>query len=63
VTGFVFWEYSARELHAAMERALAVYHDPEAYLAMRVRCMTADYSWGRSRDEYVSLYRQIAPGR
>ncbi|HHY62647.1 MAG TPA: glycogen/starch synthase [Bacillota bacterium] len=63
VTGLVFWEYSASELHAAMERALEIYDNPEAFLAMRIRCMTADYSWGRSRDEYVSLYKEIAPGR
>mgnify|MGYP001001377854 FL=1 len=59
--GFVFWEYSVPELHAAMQRALAVFRDSEAMLAMRVRCMTADYSWGRSTGDYLAMYREIAP--
>jgi starch synthase len=62
-TGFVFWEYSVHELYAAMQRALAVFRDPEAMLAMRIRCMTADYSWGRSTHDYLAMYHEIAPAR
>ncbi|MEA4884787.1 MAG: glycogen/starch synthase [Clostridia bacterium] len=62
-TGVVFWNYSWEELHKAMSRALALYRDPEACLATRVRCMTADYSWNRSVNDYISLYRDLSSAR
>jgi starch synthase len=58
-TGFVFGPFDGEALLAAVERALAVYRDKNAWTALRRRAMAMDYSWDRSAELYSTLYRQL----
>ncbi len=59
-TGFSFAGYDARELLAACQNALAVYHErPDVWRGLRRRAMTRDLSWDSSARRYVQIYRQI----
>ncbi|HBA53615.1 MAG TPA: glycogen synthase GlgA [Syntrophorhabdus aromaticivorans] len=55
-TGFKFYAYSKTALLDAIERALTVYRDTNAWLQLIKRCMAVDFSWDRSAEEYVELY-------
>jgi starch synthase len=57
-TGFSFAEYSAAALWEALTRALAAYRDRERWKKLVRRCMTSDFSWGRSAVKYEELYRR-----
>lgn len=57
--GFVFTEYSGRELYSAIVRALKLYRDqPETWQRLVRNAMLLDYSWARSAVEYLQLYRE-----
>lgn len=57
--GFVFTEYSARALYAAIARALKLYRDnPEMWHRLIKNGMSLDFSWARSGVEYLQLYRE-----
>ena len=58
-TGFVFRQYTPESLRAAIERALALFHDPPAWRALQAAGMRADNSWDRSAREYVRIYRRV----
>ncbi len=57
--GFTFQSYNADDMLGAIDRALAAYADPERLDALRARCMTVDFSWGRSANEYIRLYKSL----
>jgi starch synthase len=54
--GFVFEEYSASALAAAVSRALAAYRDPGAWRRLQQAGMRADFSWERAAERYRGLY-------
>ncbi|MEW6770708.1 MAG: glycogen synthase GlgA [Bacillota bacterium] len=57
--GFVFTEYSGRELYAAIARALKLYrNNPEVWQRLVKNAMSLDFSWARSAVEYLQLYRE-----
>lgn len=57
-TGFTFGPYEAEALWQAIQRALRVLRqDPQAWRRLQENAMRADFSWERSADEYVNLYR------
>ncbi|HIE13195.1 MAG TPA: glycogen synthase GlgA [Desulfotomaculum sp.] len=57
--GFVFTEYSARDLYAAIARALKLCRDnPEMWQRLVRNAMSLDFSWARSAVEYLQLYRE-----
>jgi starch synthase len=58
-TGFVFNEYSAAALIAALRRALAVYRNKKKWTSLMRAGMKQDLSWERSAKEYVKLYRKV----
>ncbi len=60
--GFTFQSYNADDMLAAIDRALAAYADPEQLATLRARCMTEDFSWGRSANEYIRLYKSLLKG-
>jgi len=43
----------------ALKQALSVYTDPDRWRNLMVRAMAQDWSWGRSADKYMQLYRSI----
>ncbi len=57
--GFVFEDYNAHEMLHAIRRALAGYADAEGWAILRKRAMDCDFSWGRSANEYIKLYKAL----
>ncbi len=55
-TGFVFDAYTPEACAEALERALRVYRDREAWTAIQTRGMKADFSWKGSAQKYVDIY-------
>jgi starch synthase len=57
--GFVFTDPNTQALWLAIERALALWPDREAWLKLVRTGMGADWSWRHSAREYVELYQEI----
>ena len=60
--GFVFEDYNAHEMLHAIRRAIGGYADNEGWAVLRTRAMECDFSWGRSANEYIRLYKQLLKG-
>ena len=58
-TGFVFQPYASSGLLTAIDRGIAVFHDPQAWTALQRRAMAMDFSWDRSAKLYNNLYQQL----
>ena len=58
-TGFIFDDYSAAALAAAVERSMEHYAAPRRWSLLRKRCMERDFSWDVSAGEYLSLYESL----
>ena len=56
--GFTFTPYTVDAFLATTERALAVYADSPAWERMVAHDLAMDWSWDRSAQHYVELYRQ-----
>jgi starch synthase len=59
-TGFKFTEYSSAALVACIERALDAYRTPAVWRTLIRNAMQADFSWDRSAQAYVDLYRRVS---
>jgi starch synthase len=59
-TGFLFSEYSSSALVDAVGRALTVYNDRRRMRRIVSAAMSADFSSGRTAEEYLKLYRKAA---
>jgi len=62
-SGFTFTEYDGTALLAAVDRALAVFRQKDRWAGLMANAMAADYSWGRSAGEYLSLYQRLMDSR
>jgi starch synthase len=60
--GIKFSEYSASALSKAVQKALALYAEPEALKHFRRNAMQTDFSWERTMAEYVKLYEKALGG-
>jgi starch synthase len=58
-TGFKFVEYAPDALLACIERALQAYRQPAVWQRLTRTAMRADFSWDRSAQAYLDLYRKI----
>jgi len=56
--GFSFKQYSAVALMGAISRALLTMQTRPAWSRLVRNAMNCDFSWGRSANEYVDLYRR-----
>jgi len=56
--GFVFKEYSGKELLATVKRALEVYKDQPTWRELIINGMQQDFSWTNSAKEYIKLYQK-----
>ena len=56
-TGFVFQDYSAAAMLAALERALTAFGSPVQWRAIQRAGMQQDFSWEAPAAEYVRVYR------
>lgn len=60
--GFVFEDYNAHAMLHTIRRAIEGYADKEGWAILRKRAMECDYSWGRSANEYIKLYKSLIKG-
>jgi starch synthase len=60
--GIKFTEYSSVALAKAIQKALALYQEPDLLAAYRKNGMAADFSWGRTAEDYVKVYQQVING-
>lgn len=59
-TGFLFEKYTSTDLEKALKKAVTLFHkDKEAFVSMRIRDMKEDFSWHKSAEKYIKLYREI----
>ncbi|MDD6159601.1 MAG: glycogen/starch synthase [Oscillospiraceae bacterium] len=58
--GFSFQDYTAKALYLAVLEAVGVYFcDYEVFCKLRRRCMTKDFSWDKSAEQYNRMYGEI----
>lgn len=56
--GFKFYDYGARSLLEVLHRAVRTWEDRTSWSRLVANAMSADFSWDRSAEEYVGLYRR-----
>jgi starch synthase len=57
--GFKFGPPTSEALFRAVKRAVELYHRKEAWERLVLKAMKCDFSWARSAEKYLSLYRNI----
>lgn len=60
-SGILFDGEDAQGMIAAVSRAFALYGNPNEWHAMQRNAMSADFSWVEPTEEYIGVYRDIAP--
>lgn len=58
-TGFKFWGYDGWQMKEAIDCAIGVYHDKYTFNAMRESAMKSDFTWKKSAEEYLQLYKSL----
>jgi starch synthase len=58
-TGFLFSETTPEAMEKALRRALSTYQNKALWQGYQIRGMQQDFSWPRSAEKYLQLYRQI----
>jgi starch synthase len=61
-TGFVFEEYEAGAMMAALERAVKLYPRRQRWTRLMKTGMSQDFSWSRSASKYSALFESLAAG-
>ena len=61
--GFKFIRYDAREFFRKIKEAIHTYHQPNHWKQLLRNAMTADFSWQRSAESYVGIYRKAIEKR
>jgi starch synthase len=61
--GFKFTRYDAKEFLNAIKEAIRFYSQPEHWRQLLRNAMTADFSWKKSAEAYVQLYRKALEGK
>ena len=56
--GFKFVRYKAEDFLGQIRAALQIYRQPDQWKKLVRNAMTADFSWQRSAESYVELYRK-----
>ena len=59
VTGFLFDEYSSEDLLRVSRHVMDRYHDTAAWEHLMGNAMRKDFSWARSAEKYMDVYRRI----
>ena len=58
-TGFSFREYETLALTETLRRAIDAYQQPPIWSQLIATGMRQDWSWSRSAQQYVDLYRKL----
>ena len=61
-TGFVFEHFTADAFRWALDQALDVFRNREAWRRLVQNGMSRDFSWKRRVGEYLKLYREVCSG-
>ncbi len=56
-TGYTFEDYSGEALLKALHRAIKDFPDKDVWKKIQVNGMNKDYSWQRSAEKYIELYK------
>jgi len=59
ITGFLFDEYSSEDLLRVSRHVMDRYHDAAAWEHLMGNAMAKDFSWARSAEKYMDVYRRI----
>lgn len=59
-TGFSFWDYSGQALLHSVKRAIHDFHLKDVWKKIQTNGMNQDYSWKKSAEKYVELYKKAA---
>jgi starch synthase len=62
-TGFVFNDYDSSQLAETIERTVATYRQPAVWEQIVRSGMAIDWSWNRSAQRYVEVYRKASERR
>ncbi len=57
--GFTFKTYNAHDMLGAIRRSLGAYDNKEYWDSLVIRAMECDFSWGKSANEYIKMYKEI----
>lgn len=57
--GFKFKEFSADELNITLQDVLKVFANEKKWKQLQTNCMRQDFSWDKSANEYLRLYRKL----
>lgn len=57
--GFTFSDYNAHDMLHTIKRALSFYYDKKVWRKLVKRVMEKDFSWEKSADKYIDLYKKI----
>lgn len=60
--GFTFCNYNGDDMYYAITRSLGAYANKKDWPILVRRAMETDFSWGRSANEYIRLYRSLLKG-
>ena len=58
-TGFVFSDYTPEAFLKAIHTALEAYKDEQLWLRIMANAMSQDFSWTKSAQKYLELYKQL----
>ncbi|MCA9308089.1 glycogen synthase [candidate division WWE3 bacterium] len=59
VNGFVFDNYSSKDLTAVLNSSLQVFEDTNKLSKMIDSAMASDFSWDKSAQKYLDLYKRV----
>ena len=57
--GFTFQTYNAHDMLGAIQRAEGLYGNKPLWKEAQAQAMASDFSWKRSAQDYVNIYRMI----
>ncbi len=60
-TGFVFEHANVGALQWSIERAVSLYRNKRDWRRVQTNGLARDFGWGRSAEQYIALYRTLAP--
>jgi starch synthase len=58
-TGFKFYRYEAVPLVETIQAALQLYENKPKWIELQRRAMALDFSWERSAEQYLDVYRKV----
>ncbi len=57
--GFTFKTYNAHDMLGAIRRGLDAYWNKDYWAVLTERAIQCDFSWGKSANEYIKMYKQV----